>query len=161
MNWLCEQTTKTGGVSLIIGWFCGKEILQYFSSCCRCFEFVASSKGAGYPKQARPECLLLLLFDRTRHVEIIGLLKAPRFFLDIIRNTIVYLTRYLCETAKMVSMQNLKLFETSYRYTSRTIVLLKIDFIVYYISFDVILCDMPKPNYYHGRCRSTIIEAHH
>jgi hypothetical protein len=31
MNWLCEQTTKTGGVLLIIGWFCGKEILQYFS----------------------------------------------------------------------------------------------------------------------------------
>jgi hypothetical protein len=28
MNWLCEQTTKTGGVSLIIGWFCGKEILS-------------------------------------------------------------------------------------------------------------------------------------
>jgi hypothetical protein len=31
MNWLCEQTTKTGGVLLIIGWFCGKEILKYFS----------------------------------------------------------------------------------------------------------------------------------
>jgi hypothetical protein len=31
MHWLCEQTTKTGGVLLIIGWFCGKEILQYFS----------------------------------------------------------------------------------------------------------------------------------
>jgi hypothetical protein len=31
MNWLCEQTTKTGGVLLIIGWFYGKEMLQYFS----------------------------------------------------------------------------------------------------------------------------------
>jgi hypothetical protein len=31
MSWLCEQTTNTGGVLLIIGWFHGKEILQHFS----------------------------------------------------------------------------------------------------------------------------------
>jgi hypothetical protein len=47
MNWLCEQTTKTEGVLLIIGWFCGKEILQYFSlgsptACCCYFELAAT-----------------------------------------------------------------------------------------------------------------------
>jgi hypothetical protein len=46
MNWLCEQTAKTGGVLLIIGWFCGKEIIQYFSlgsptACCCCFNLAA------------------------------------------------------------------------------------------------------------------------
>jgi hypothetical protein len=43
---LCEQTTKTGGVLLIFGWFCGKEILQYFCvgspTVCCCSEFAAT-----------------------------------------------------------------------------------------------------------------------
>jgi hypothetical protein len=47
VDWLCEQTTKTGGVLLITGWFCDKEILQYFSlgsppAWCCCFKLAAT-----------------------------------------------------------------------------------------------------------------------
>jgi hypothetical protein len=43
MNWLYDWTTSRGAVSIIIGCFCGKEIILYFSlntspaaSCCCC-----------------------------------------------------------------------------------------------------------------------------